>query len=74
MARKNIQRGSEEFELFTDFWNLYKNHAVIEHNESYIDQVIQAADEFYKNYNTEFSKELAAAFVNEIERKCRSEH
>lgn len=73
MARKNIQRGSEEFEMFTDFWNLYKDHAIVEDNDTYFNLVIDAADQFYKKYNTEFSKELAVAFLNEIERKYKHE-
>lgn len=29
MGKKNIQSGTEEFELFRDYWNLYKNNALV---------------------------------------------
>lgn len=73
MARKNIQRGSEEFEMFTDFWNLYKDHAIVEDNDEYMDHVISAAEKFHKKYKTEFAKDLAVAVLNEIDRRCRNE-
>lgn len=36
MARKNIQSGTEEFELFKDFWNMYKDNATVEDADEYI--------------------------------------
>ena len=69
MARKNIQSGTEEFELFKDFWNMYKDNATVEDTDEYIDKIISDADIFYKKYGSPFAKELAVAFVNEMDRK-----
>ena len=68
MAKKNIQSGTEEFELFRDFWNLYKENAIVENNDAYFEKVIQDTDRFYQKYKTPFAKELGIAVVNEIER------
>ena len=48
MARKNIQSGTEEFELFKDFWNMYKDNATVEDADEYINKIISDADNFYK--------------------------
>lgn len=42
-------------------------------NDEYIDHVISAAEKFHKKYKTEFAKDLAAAVLNEIDRRCRNE-
>lgn len=56
MARKNIQSGTEEFELFKDFWNIYKENATVESTDEYINKIISDADNFYKKYNSPFAK------------------
>ena len=38
MGKKNIQSGTEEFELFRDYWNLYKNNALVENNAEYFEK------------------------------------
>lgn len=58
MAKKNIQSGTEEFELFRDFWNLYKENAVVENNDAYFEKVQQDVDKFYQKYKTPFANEL----------------
>jgi hypothetical protein len=73
MARKNIQSGTEEFELFKDFWNIYKENATVESTDEYINKIISDADNFYKKYNSPFAQELAVAFVNEMDRKMMEE-
>lgn len=74
MARKNIQTGTEEFELFRDFWNLYKENAVVENNDAYFEKVQQDTDKFYQKYKTPFAKELGIAVANEMERKWKNEY
>ena len=70
MGKKNIQSGTEEFELFRDYWNLYKNNALVENNAEYFEKVVQDTE----NYKTPFAKELGVAFVNEMERKYKHEY
>lgn len=47
MGKKNIQSGTEEFELFRDYWNLYKNNALVENNAEYFEKVVQDTEKFY---------------------------
>lgn len=72
MARKNIQSGTEEFELFRDFWNLYKENAIVENNDAYFEKVVQDVENFYQKYKTPFAKDLGIAIVNDIERRCKN--
>lgn len=74
MARKNIQSGSEEFELFRDFWNLYKENAIVENNNAYFEKIMQDIDKFYQKYQTPFARDLGVAIANEMERKWQSEY
>ena len=72
MARKNIQSGTEEFELFRDFWNLCKENAIVENNDAYFEKVVQDVENFYQKYKTPFAKDLGIAIVNDIERRCKN--
>ena len=74
MGKKNIQSGTEEFELFQDYWNLYKNNALVENNAEYFEKVVQDTEKFYQKYKTPFAKELGVAFENEMERKYKHEY
>lgn len=74
MAKKDIQSGTEEFELFRDFWNLYKENGVVENNDAYFEKLRQDIDKFYQKYKTSFAKELGVAVVNEMERKWKNEY
>ena len=71
---RKIFSGTEEFELFRDAWNLYKNNALVEDNAEYFEKVIQDTEEFYQKYKTPFAKELGIAIMNEIERKYKHEY
>lgn len=45
----------------------------IEDSEAYWNKVIEDTDTFYRKYETEFSKELALALINELERGAKHE-
>lgn len=45
----------------------------VEDSEAYWGKVIGDTDAFYRKYGTEFSKELALALINELERKAKNE-
>lgn len=74
MARKNIPSGTEEFELFRDFWNLYKENAIVENNDAYFEKVLNDTEAFYQKYKTPFARDLGVAIVCEIKRKCKNEY
>lgn len=74
MAKKDIQSGTEEFELFRDFWSLYKGNAIVENNDTYFEKLRHDIDKFYQKYKTPFAMELGVAVANEMERKWKNEY
>lgn len=73
MARKEIKSGSEEFEMFRDFWELFKDNAIVENTEAYFEKVTEDAQRFYQKYKTLFARDLSIAVVSEIERRYNNE-
>ena len=51
MASKKFNKGSEEWMMFTDFWNLCQKYWVVEDSDEYWESVISSANDFYKKYN-----------------------
>lgn len=45
----------------------------IENSEKYWEKVVKDTDSFYQKYKTEFAKELAVAYLNELERRAKHE-
>lgn len=58
MGKKNIQSGTEEFELFRDYWNLYKNNALVENNAEYFEKVVRTRRNFIRNTRHHLQKNL----------------
>lgn len=73
MGTVKLQKGTEEFEMFRDYWKMLEENWGVEDSEAYWNKVIEDTDAFYRKYETEFSKELALALINELERKAKDE-
>lgn len=73
MSAIKLQKGTEEFEMFRDYWKMLEENWGVEDSEVYWNKVIEDTDAFYRKYETEFSKELALALINELERKAKDE-
>ena len=73
MARKEIKSGSEEFEMFRDFWELFKDNAIVENTEAYFEKVTGDAQRFYQKHENPFARDLSIAVVSEIERRYNNE-
>ncbi|MBM6803286.1 hypothetical protein H6B07_11585 [Mediterraneibacter glycyrrhizinilyticus] len=73
MSAIKLQKGTEEFEMFRDYWKMLEENWGVEDSEAYWNKVIEDTDAFYRKYDTEFSKELALALINELERKEKDE-
>ena len=73
MSAIKLQKGTEEFEMFRDYWKMLEENWGVEDSEAYWNKVIEDTDAFYRKYDTEFSKELALALINELERKAKDE-
>ena len=68
---KKFAKGSSEWMMFMDYWTLCQKYWEPEESDSYWENLIDATDDFYKKYNSEFAKSLALTLVNELERKSR---
>lgn len=73
MASQRLQKGTEIFEMFQDYWKLLQENWIVEDKDSYWDKVVSDCDHFYKKYKTPFAKDLILVYTNELERKCRDE-
>ena len=73
MSAIKLQKGTEEFEMFRDYWKMLEENWDVEDSEVYWNKVIEDTDAFYRKYETEFSKELVLALINELERKAKDE-
>ena len=68
-----MKKGTEEFEMFRDYWKMLEENWGVEDTEIYWNKVIEDTKAFYGRYQTEFSKELAPTLINELERKAKNE-
>ena len=73
MGSVKLLKGSEEFEMFQDYWKMMQSVWSVENKKEYWEKVVEDTDRFYRKYQTEFSKELALALANELERKAKHE-
>ena len=67
MAEVKFKKGSEEWQMFMDFWALCQKYWEPEDSDSYWEDIIKDTDNFYKKYNTDFSKSLALSLVDYAE-------
>lgn len=72
MSAIKLQKGTEEFEMFRDYWKMLEENWGVEDTEIYWNKVIEDTKAFYGRYQTEFSKELALTLINELERRAKS--
>lgn len=59
----------EQFLVLTDAWMFMKKY--LSADEDSVEGVIHDADEFYKEFRSEFAFEVAKACLNEIDRIIR---
>ena len=65
MAETKFQKGSEEWQMFIDYWNLCQKHWKVESTDEYWENLIDDANSFcekYKDYV--LAKNIAIAFMN----------
>ena len=71
MGEVKFTKGSEEWQMFMDYWALCQKFWEPEAEDVWWEQLIQETDAFYKKYCTDFARALALELVNEAERKYR---
>lgn len=65
MASVKFRKGSEEWQMFIDYWNLCQKHWQVENTDEYWENLIDDCNEFcekYKDYK--FAREIARGFCN----------
>lgn len=73
MASKRFEKGSKEWELFTDFWALCQKYWVPEEDEGYWRSLINDAGELSKKFKDRpFPSDLIKALLTETERKYKA--
>lgn len=70
MAVKAFEKGSQEWMMFAEYWELCRKHWTIKDNDEYWDAVIRDMAVFSKKYQKEpLARKLALAFLTSLEEK-----
>lgn len=73
MASEKFEKGSEEWMMFLDFWNLCQKYWIVENTDEYWDSLVNSAREFYEKYkNIHLSENLAIALLNSQDEKSKN--
>lgn len=73
MAEKKFPKGSEEWEMFVDFWRVVQEYWIIENNDEYWKNLIGEIGKFSKAHKTRFANRLITTYVMEQESKAVGE-
>ena len=72
MASAKFNKGSEEWMMFTDYWNLCQKYWIAENTDEYWDGLVDCTNEFYEKYkNIDLSEDLAMALLNSQDKKSK---
>ena len=64
MASKKFAKGSDEWMMFMDFWNLCQKFWISEDTDEYYEQLIKENNFFYEKYkHLKLSKEMETDFL-----------
>lgn len=70
MAEVKFAKGSEEWQMFMDFWALCQKYWEPEESDEWWDETLHEIDAFAKKYgSTVFARGLCMALINEQEVK-----
>ena len=73
MAEVKFIKGSEEWQMFMDYWALCQKYWEPEDSDEWWEEVLHEIDVFAKKYvSTVFVRGLCMAFVDELEAKHKS--
>ena len=70
--RKELKKGDMEYDLFNDYWKIVKEYNIPEDADEYWESLINAVNEFYKKYNSQYAKDLVLAFTTSRENMWKS--
>lgn len=70
MAETKFLKGTEEWTMFMEFWNLCQKYWIPENEDSWWDESLSEIDAFQKKYgSTVFVRGLSMALINHLEIK-----
>lgn len=73
MAEVKFAKGSEEWQMFMDYWALCQKYWEPEDSDEWWEETLHEIDVFAKKYgSTVFVRGLCMALVNELELKAKS--
>ena len=68
MAEVKFAKGSEEWQMFMDYWALCQKYRKPEKTDEWWDEVISEIDKFAKKYgSTVFVRGLCMSLINKLE-------
>ena len=77
MASKKLEKGSEEWMFFMDFWKFHQDYYKADNCDDWYVEMMNAGEELIEKYSkTEFSgfaRGLVFEHFAEVERKARNE-
>lgn len=72
MASAKFNKGSEEWMMFTDYWNLCQRYWIVEDTDEYWNSLVDCTNDFYEKYkNIDLSEDLAMALLNSQDKKSK---
>lgn len=76
MAKKDFGKGTEEWMMFVEFWQLCKDYWIPENEDSYWDELIQKSNDFAEKYkdiiNGDLAKNLVIAFCESRDKAIKT--
>lgn len=74
MASVKFEKGSNEWEMFLNFWQLAQKYWIPEDSDEYWEQVLESTIEFHKKYkesNNIFAKNISIALMETLNCKFK---
>lgn len=69
MAGKKFTKGSEEWQMFMDFWNLCQKYWEPEESDDYWSRLFNECNAFFRKYASDFARGLAKELMDDVERR-----
>jgi len=73
MAVAKFLKGSEEYQMFVDYWALVQRHYSVEDTDEYWKSALADLNKFDEKYsNYPLAQKLALAYVDELEERGKN--
>ena len=70
---KQFQKGTEEFMMFADFYELCKRFWIPEDTEEYWEALVNESQKFSRKYGSVYARHFAMALIRALEELSRKE-